>query len=196
MDEPYIDLAAQHETNFEFRECEMEFVLKIIGRIDIPTSSGVPNVATYVLKDTFKCLPHHLHHILNLVIRTSKFPDSWKKATVTPLPKGGDKSDVNNFRPISILPLPAKLMEKVLHKQLLEYLIEENLLSDNQDGFRPKRCTQDSIEKLTNNIYTALNKEKCTTAIFLDFRKAFDTLNHTILLRKLEKMGMETNSVA
>ena len=135
-------------------------------------------------------------HILNLVIRTSIFPHAWKEAIVTPLPKGGDRSEVNNFRPISILPLPAKLMEKVLRKQLLEYLIGNDLLFVHQDGFRPNRSTQHSIEKLTNYIFEALNKNLCTTAIYLDFSKAFDTLNHFILKKKLTNLGLQNSATA
>ena len=124
-------------------------------------------------------LPYHLLHLINLVIRTSVSPEAWKEPIVTPLPKGGDRSDVNNFRPISILLLPAKLMEKLLHKQLLDYLINNSLLYEHQDG-----STLRSIEKLTNNIFESLNKQYCTTAIYLDFSKAFDTLNHIILKKK------------
>ena len=86
-------------------------------------------------------------------------------------------------------------MEKVLHKQLLQYLLNQNLLSENQDGFRPGHSTIDSIEKLTNYIYTALNKQYCTTAIFLDFKKAFDTLNHKILATKLTNIGLDLSAV-
>ena len=134
-------------SQFSSVECDLTFLKKSIGKIDISKSSGVQDISSEVLKHTFETLPYHLLHLVNLIIRKNIFPDSWKQAIVSPLPKGGDKTDVNNRRPISILPLPAKIMEKVLHKQLLTYLLDENLLNENQDGFRPDRSTIDSIEK-------------------------------------------------
>ena len=152
------------------------------------------HISSEALKDAMTTLPHHMLHIINLVITWQTFPDKWKRALVTPLPKGGDPTDVSNLRPISILPIPAKITEKILHKQVIDYLNTNDLLSKNQDGFRPDRGTIDSLSKLTNNIYNSLNKSLCTTAIFLDFKKAFDTLDHSIMIKKLAKLGFDNNS--
>ena len=195
MNLPYVTNNPATDTIFSFTPAKLEDVLKLIRKININKSSGVNNISSEVLKDTFLTLPYHLLHIVNLVIATSSFPDIWKEAIVTPLPKGGDQSDVNNLRPISILPLPAKIMEKILHRQLLNYLNVNDLIFENQDGFRPKRSTHHSIEKLTNNIAQALNRQHCTTAIYLDFSKAFDTLNHNILATKLTSLGLNLDSV-
>ena len=101
------------------------------------------------MKDCILTMPDKFAHLINLVIATSVYPSAWKKATVKPLPKGGDPSDVNNLRPISILPLPTKLMEKVIHKQLVGHLNQENILTGSQDGFRSQRSTLDSLSKFT-----------------------------------------------
>ena len=173
----------------------MEELIPLLKHININKSSGIEHISTKVLKDTLLAIPGHFNHIISCIINTSLFPDSWKAALVSPLPKGGDTTDVNNLRPISTLPLPAKLVEKVIHKQTIDYLNNNDLLSDNQDGFRPARSTMDSLEKFTNAVYTNLNGNLCTTATFLDFKKAFDTLNHKILFQKLKHLGFSQKSI-
>ena len=165
----------------------------LLKKINCNKSSGLKNISTLVLKHT---LPFHLRHIINLVLNKNTFPDKWKIATVNPPSyKGGDPSYVNNLTPISILPILSKLTEKVMHQQMLKYLLDENILYENQDGFRPKRSTNDRLHKFTNIIYNNLNNNKCTTAVYLDFRKDFDTLNHTILTSKLHHIGFNQNSI-
>ena len=195
MNLPYTTNNPPINLNFSFSKATLDDILKLIKKINVNKSSGVENISSTVLKDTFLTLPHHLLHIVNLVIATSSSPDIWKEAIVTPLPKEGDQRDVNNLRPISIVPLPAKIMEKILHSHLLNYLKRQNLIYSNQDGFRPKRSTHHSIEKLTNNIFQALNKQKCTTAIYLDFSKALNTLNHNILFTKLTALGLGNSAI-
>ena len=189
MNAPWIPTQPVIDSNFDFRPATIEELLPLLKKINVNKTSGVENVSTKVLKDALLALPLHFLFIVNLVLATSVFPDQWKIALVSPLRKGGDSSDVNNLRPISVLPLPAKLTEKIIHKQTLDYLNNNDLLSENQDGFRPARSTIDSLEKFTNKVYSNLNLNQCTTATFLDFKKAFDTLNHNILLKKLKNLG-------
>ena len=196
MDQPWSYSGPDVQSQFNFNECTIEDIIPILKKININKSSGVTHVSTKALKDALLTLPLHMTHMVNLVINTQTFPDSWKKAQVKPLPKGGDTTNVSNLRPISILPLPAKLTEKVIHRQIIDYLNINDLLNENQDGFRPKRSTMDSLTKFTNNIYKGFNKQHCTTAIFLDFKKAFDTLDHTILAKKLDKVGFDHSAVA
>ena len=110
-------------------------VLKIIKEINVSKSSGLDNVSSFIIKEAFGILPE-VTFMFNLSIRTSKFPNAWKRALVVPIPKSGNLTKVQNYRPISLLPLPGKILEKLIHQQLSGYLEMEALLSNSQYGFR------------------------------------------------------------
>ena len=174
----------------------LEEIQPIIRNIKTHKGSGVAHISTHVLKDALTELPLHLLHVINLSITRNEFPDSWKTATVTPLPKGGNPSEVNNLRPISILPLISKICEKVVHSQVLTYLTSENILTAKQHGFRPSHSTITSLTELTDQIYKAIDNKLVTLVTYLDFAKAFDTINHDLLSQKLRKIGLAEASVS
>ena len=111
LNTPWVYRGNSINTDFMFHDCTLEELEPLLRKIDVSKSSGVDNISTQVLKDALTSLPHHALHIFKLVTQSCSFPDSWKLAKVSPLPKGGDITDVNNLRPISILPLPAKIMD-------------------------------------------------------------------------------------
>ena len=117
-------------------------------------------------------------------------PDKWKVAKIIPIHKKGDKLDFNNYRPISILPCASKIMERVVQKQLLQYLKSHSLLSRNQSGFRPKHSTLTALATVTDDWFHSIDKGEYTGTIFVDLQKAFDMVDHLILLSKLEDMGI------
>ena len=100
---------------------------------------------------------------------------------------------VGDLRPITLLPLPGKIMERLVHNQLYPYLEHHDILVKNQNGFRKQHGTADTIFKLLSHIIDNFNKNNVTIAIFIDFKKAFDTLNHKILLQKLAKFNTSQN---
>ena len=110
--------------------------------------------------------------------------------------QGGNPSEVNNLRPISILPLISKICEKVVHSQVLTYLTSENILTAKQHGFRPSHSTITSLTELTDQIYKAIDNKLVTLVTYLDFAKAFDTINHDLLSQKLRKIGLAEASVS
>ena len=133
--------------------------------------------------------------ICNLSLQTSKFPSDWKQARVTPIFKSGDKSDVYNYRPISVLPVVSKIIERAVHNQLYMYLTERNILNPCQSGFRSKHSTNTTLLDVSDHILKNMNDGKATAAIFLDLKKAFDTVNHRLLIEKLKHIGIKDNTL-
>jgi hypothetical protein len=126
---------------------------------------------------------------MNLSLNTGVFPDAWKEAKVVPLHKGGDLCNTNNYRPISVLPILSKLIEKAVHKHMYTFLSEHNLINKQQSGFRPLHSTETALTDMIDDWLQNMNDGKLTGVAFIDLRKAFDTVNHEILLCKLRDMG-------
>ena len=172
-----------------------EMVLDIVKKIDIHKSSAVKNINSNVLKDVFMNIIPQLTFMSNLSFTTNIFPDDWKTATVIPLQKPGDPSDVSNLRPISLLPLPGKILERIAHTQISQYLEEVNALSPHQGVFRKGKSTINTVASFTDDILLALNTKKYTIATFIDFKKAFDTVDHNILCNKLKYYGLHPDVI-
>ena len=132
-------------------------------------------------------------------MRTGIFPDALKIAKLKPLYKKGDNFCLNNYRPISLLPTISKNFERAMFTQLYSYLNANNLLSEQQYGFRSQHSTELACIKLVDYITTEMDnikKIKSSTAIFLDLSKAFETLNFNILLNKLQYYGIHGISLS
>ena len=127
--------------------------------------------------------------IFNQIILSSVYPDSLKIACITPIPKADDKLNMKNYRPISCLPFLNTIFEKLLHARFSNFLTVNNILCDNQYGFRKGFSTSDAVLRLVSSIYDSFNSYKYFGAIFLDLSKAFDTVDHQILLDKLFNYG-------
>ena len=134
-------------------------------------------------------------HIHNLSIRSGYFPDKWKISKVLPTYKDDIKSDPNNYRPISILPIVSKIIKKVIFNQLYEYIISNNLLADVQHGFRHTHSALTALFEATNNWYVNIDNGLINSVLFLDSKKAFDTVDNSILLRKLQLYRLDLHAV-
>ena len=176
-------------------QTEGQEVLSLCKNIAVHKSSSIETLSSRVLKDAFTCLPTVITKLFNLSLSTCKFPLKWKQTTIIPFHKGGPKDDVNNYRPISLLPLPGKLLEKIIHTRLMKFLEVNSILNPNQHGFRPGHSTIDVVANFTDDIYNAMNEGKCTLAVYIDFKKAFDTVNHNILIQKLYYLGIRNRTL-
>ena len=150
-------------------------------------------VSTIFLKKIIRNIATPLSHIFNRSLVTGQVPQELKTAKIIPLFKSGDRTNVDNYRPISLLNSFSKLLEKIVFKRLSIHIENNNLLSNMQYGFRRDHATVHPMLHFINHISTALEKKEHTVAIFCDLRKAFDCVNHNILLTKLEKMGIKNN---
>mgnify|MGYP001801456696 CR=1 FL=1 len=126
-----------------------------------------------------------LVYLTNLIIKSSVFPNCLKIARVKPLFKKGDRYVCTNYRPISVLSSVSKIIEKLLSFQIRDYFETNSLLTDCQFGFRTKRSTTDAINYIMERLYQNFNSRKITQGVFLDVSKAFDTINHEMLVTKL-----------
>ena len=163
---------------------EIEMAFK---KLKPKSSAGPDNIPPYVVKGCAESLRDPLHFIFNLAIQTCTFPDAWKITRVCPILKSGDPSLINNYRPISILSAVAKVFEFILHGRISVFL--RPLVTDNQHGFLSRKSTVTNAINFTQIISKELDKGGQMDVIFTDFEKAFDTINHDILLKKLCILG-------
>ncbi len=167
-----------------------EEVAKIISNMKSKNSSGHDKINSNLLKKLKNELKHPISLLINKSINSGIFPDIYKIAEVIPIHKAKDREILNNYRPISLLPTFSKILEKILHIRLYKYLQKNNILNPSQYGFRPKHSTTDAIAELVNKVTKNFENKSYTIGTFLDLSKAFDTINHDILIHKLEHYGI------
>jgi hypothetical protein len=137
-----------------------------------------------------------LTHIYNLSLTSGVFSVLWKTAKVKPLHKRGDKYNINNYRPISIIPVFAKILERLMYNRITSFLYENKILSEAQNGFRKGKSIETAVQSYIERIQKALDEQVYNTGIFIDLSKAYDVLNHNLLLEKLSYYSIRgfTNS--
>lgn len=167
----------------------------LIRKLPNKTSSGYDSINNVLVKKVRIAIVKPLTIIFNNSITSGVFPTNMKYADVIPLHKSKDKRLATNYRPISLLIVISKLLEKIMHKRTYEFLQKNNLIYDSQYGFREKHSCENAVSELVGEITKNLELNKSTIAIFLDLSKAFDTLNHEVLLNKLDKYGIRGTSL-
>ena len=180
------------ETLSDINVSEQE-ILDILLNLDTSKATGPDMISSKMLRETAHSITPSLTRLIRASLSTKCVPQGWKEANVIPLHKKGNKSIFNNYRPISLLNITAKIYEKVIFKHLFNYIRENNLITLHQSGCVPGDSTINQLVYLYNIFAKALNDKKDVRTVFCDQTKAFDRVWHEGLLHKLETFGITGN---
>lgn len=167
-----------------------DFVLGALLGLKTNKAMGIDKISARYLKIAGPAIAYSITQILNISINSGVFPDCWKIAKVIPLFKSGDREDPDNYRPISILPVLSKILERHIHDHLYNYLCENNLLYPLQSGFRKHHGTDTALIRVIDNLLFNLDNDQVSGLLLVDYRKAFDMVDREILLQKLNAYGL------
>ena len=180
---------------FNLKTVSENVVLKILKSLKSKKSCGQDGITSEVLKLGAEFLVTPLTYMINTSIRTGKFPENWKIAKIVPLHKKGDRKEMKNFRPLSLLSVSGMILEKVIALQIEEYFEKNNLLGSFQFGYRRGKNSTSELLTLFDQLLEAKQLKKEIMVVLYDLSAAFDTVSHEILLAKLKLYGFDKNSM-
>ena len=165
-------------------------ITKIVCDLNPGNSAGIDGSSSKIVKEILSAIILPLQHIINLSFKTGVFPSAFKEARIVPLHKGDSPENPSNYRPISILSAFSKILEKAIYKRFYDFLKSSNFFTNSQFGFRSGHNTEHAIVALIQYIHECLDRGEIPATIYLDFKKAFDTISHCILFSKLDNCGV------
>ena len=182
---PWIDFSQTSSTFPEEYLCSDEQILSLLSSLNARKATGADGISAKMLKLTGSSIVNSLVKLFNLSLKSGIFPSDWKFARVVPIPKGGNHQSPSNYRPISILPIISKLLQKHVHNLLFQHLSNNCPLSPNQWGFTEGKSTTTALLSFTHECQEALDNRGEVCSVFFDLCKAFDSVPHQPLLHKL-----------
>ena len=193
--ESYKSYLGKHYPTMEKDKLTLDELKTAFNTLKSNKSVGIDDIDINLFKTVFDIIENHLLYIFELTFTTGSFPQSLKIARITPIFKSGDRTSLSNYRPISILPCVSKLLERIMYNRLFKHLLKNTILCTNQFGFQKGHSTDHAVLALTNEILKNFDKDHFTLGVFVDLSKAFDTVNHEILIDKLEHYGIRNKNL-
>ena len=178
-----------------FAKIESDKVFKILKSFDESKAPGIDDLSGIFLKAGDSLLATPVTQLCNLSISSGRFPDACKIAKLKPLFKKGSKTDPRNYRPISLLALMSKELERIVHEQTIDFLDKHNILCKFQSGFGKDNSTDFRLSYVTDKITKGFDSGLLTGMILIDLQKAFDTIDHNILLLKMPSLGFSSEVI-
>ena len=172
-----------------------EEIESIVNLFNNKKSAGVDDIGLDILIKTICTISKPFSFLINQSLQTGKVPDAIKVAKVVPIFKNGSKSEIANYRPISVLPSFSKVYEKVISNRMISFLSKNEIINSSQYGFRSQHSTYMALLDFYDKITESIEANEYTVGVFIDLQKAFDTIDHSILLTKLEFYGIRGTSL-
>ena len=185
-----VETTSRTDKEFNFEYVPKTFIERELRSLNRNKATGTNDLNAGLLKDVASVIAAPFSFVINLSLPTGIVPSNWKVALV-PLYKKDDKTESDNYRPISILPILSKILERSVHYQLVNYLKQNNLLSERQYDYRKKCSTELATAYLVHKIRQTADKALITGVFFVDLSKAFDNLEHSRLITKLQSYGIK-----